>query len=338
MLAAPGGVTFDSVSHDFGSQPKTVSYLEHVYRFTNDTGKAVKVSYAVATCSCTHLSWTTGSVAPGAEGFVKAVYHRESNVNSFEKFISVFFEGSSKPVVLRIAGSFHETRGGLSKEFPVSRGPLGFAYSPIRYGNAVRGTLASDAFWVANLSDAPVRLDFTSFSDSLDVYPSEIVIQPNDRQRFGYTIKLDTGSWGLRRYTATPVINGVPAEPVTFTLVAVEDYSSLSGSEKNAAPRPILVDRDCSFGTVRHGRPAKAVFKIRNSSNDLPLNIRAVFSEDAGMDIAAPSSIAPGATADFKVSLPSSSLVKGKNAFKVCVQSDSPLRQILEVYVSGIVE
>ena len=337
-LAATGPVSFDSVSYDFGSQPKNVESLEHVFRFTNDTGSSVRVSYAVATCSCTKLSWSGESIAPGGTGFVKAIYYRERNVSSFEKFISVFFEGTSKPVVLRIAGSFYETSEALAAEFPVSRGPVGLMFSPIRYGNVLRGANASDTFWAANLSPAPARITFTSLSDSLDIYPADIVIQPKSRQRFTYSVNVDSTAWGLRSYNATPVVNGTAYEPVQFTVVVIEDYSSLPASERNAAPRPIVEDRECSFGTVRSGRPAEASFRIRNSSSESPLRIRAVFCEDGGMEIAAPSEIEPGQTAVFRVSLAPAALVRGANSFKVCVQSDSPLRQTVEVYVTGKVE
>ena len=338
MLAAPDAVSFDSISHDFGSQPKSVQSLEHVFRFKNNSNRAVRISYAVATCSCTSLSWTSDSVAPGAEGFVKATYYRETNVNSFEKFISVFFDGTSKPTVLRIAGTFYETSEALASEFPVVRGPVGFMFSPINHGQVSPGSLASDSFWVANLSSEPARVSFTALSDSLDIYPGDIVIPATSRQRFNYAIKVDSSAWGLRRFDATPVVNGTLYEPVTFTVITVEDYSFLPVSERNSAPRPIIVDRDCSFGTVRSGRPATAVFQIRNSSSEAPLQIRAAFCEDSGIEIAAPSEISPGQTADFRVSVAPSALVRGTNSFKVSVLSNSPMRQIVEVYVSGKVE
>ena len=338
MLAAPDGVTFDSVSHDFGSQPKNVGSLEHVFKFTNNSTRAVKVSYALATCSCTSLSWSKDMVAPGAEGFVKATYFQERNADSFEKFISVFFDGSPKPTVLRIAGSFYETSDVLASEFPVVRGPVGFMFDPVKYGQALLGSTASDSFWVANLSSEPARLDFTDLSDSLDIYPKGIVVQPMSRQRFSYFIQVDSSVWGLRRFDATPLIAGTAYDPVSFTVVAVEDYSSLSASERNSAPRPILVDRDCSFGTVRTGRPANAVFRVRNSSQDAPLQIRAAYCEEGGIEIAAPSEIAPGQTEAFSVSLAPSVLARGHNSIKVYVLSNSPLRQILEVFVSGNVE
>ena len=338
LLAAPDALSFDSLSYDFGSQPKSVESLTHTFKFTNTSSSSVRISYALATCSCTKISWTRESVPPGGQGAVTAVYNREFGANSFEKLISVFVDGVPKPNVLRIAGSFYETKEVLGSEFPVSRGPLGFNYSPIDLGNVCRGSQVQRSFWAANLSSDDIKVEFADLSDGLDIYTSDKNLSPSTRKEFHFSIDVDTTSWGLRHYYATPVVNGKQYQPVSFDIVAIEDYSSLSSSEKNAAPRPILVDKNCNFGTVRRGAPAQAAFRVRNSSSDEPLRIRAVYSDSEGADISAPSQINPGQTAEFNVSLAPSSLVRGSNTVTVFILSSSPIRQILEVYITGNVD
>ncbi len=337
-MAAPEVLSFDSISHDFGSQPKTVESLEHEFTFTNVSGRSVSISYAVATCSCTRLSWTTGLIQPGAKGSVKAIYIRELGVNTFEKFISVFVDGQSKPYVLRIAGSFYETGKSLADDFPATVSMLGFASSPIQAGEAYRGELANDSFWVANLSDKSISLSFKSLSESLNVVPEYQYLDPHSRTRFYYEISVDTLSWGKRVYEAVPLVDDKPLEPVSFSLTAIENYTGMPRDEVNAGPFPKVLDSECSFGRVRSGQSAHASFQLKNYSRTAPLVIRAVFSDPDGVTAEYPASIPPRETATVSVTIPPTALSKGSNTIQLSIISNSPLMQVIQVYINGKVE
>lgn len=337
LYAGSDILSFDSLSYDFGMHPNTVETLTHEFRFTNNSGSAVSITYAVSTCSCTRLQWTKGAVKPGEEGIVRAIYTRERNVDSFEKFISVFVEGKAKPYVLRIAGSFTEAPESLLADFPARSGSLGFTSLPIKLGEVYAGTLSEDTFWVANFSDKAVAVSFKDMPCGMDITPEVQSIRPNERARFNYAIKVDKKHWGKRLYKAVPVINGKKSAPVYFNLTATEDFSSLSRDERESGPLPRVLDRTCSFGTVHAGQSAEATFRIENVSSK-PLKIRAAFSDEEDISVKAPSSIPAREVAVFKVNIPSSVLSQGSNSFKLYVQSDSPLMQIVEVYIKGNVE
>ena len=337
LSAGPDALSFDSVSYDFGVQPNSVESLTHEFVFTNNSSSAVSISYAVSTCSCTKLQWTRGLVKPGEQGFVKAAYIRERNVDSFEKFISVFVEGKSKPYVLRIAGSFTEAPESLIADFPARSGSLGFYSLPIKLGEVYSGTLTEDSFWVANFSDKAVAVSFKDMPSGMDITPAVQSIRPMQRARFNYAIKVDKKHWGKKLYKAVPVVNDKKTDPIYFSLTVTEDFTSLTRDERESGPLPRVLDRTCSFGTVPAGHSAEATFRIQNVSSKA-LKIRAVYSDEEGITIKSPSSIAAREVADFKVEIPSTALTRGSNSFKLYVQSDSPLMQIVEVYVKGNVE
>lgn len=338
VLTAPDVLSFDSISHDFGSQPKTVEYLAHEFVFTNVSGHAVSISYAVATCSCTRLSWTTGSVQPGGKGIVKALYTRELGVNSFEKFISVFVEGQRKPYVLRIAGHFYETEKSLADDFPATRSMIGFSSIPIQVGEAYRGEVASDSFWVANLSSEDVTVSFRDCSDSLRIVPEYHVMSPMSRVRFFYEVSVDTLSWGRKVYHATPYAGTQPLEPVSFSLLAVENYTRLSRAEANAGPLPRVLNPDFDFGSIRAGRSVTATYQIKNLSSTSPLSIKSVASDLDGISAEYPASIPPRETAAITVTVPPSALSKGENYIALSIISNSPLMQIVRASIKGKVE
>ena len=337
FLGASDLISFESLSHDFGSHPKTDNTLVHDFSFTNVSGKPVSLSYAVATCSCTKVSWTQETIKPGDKGTVHVTYRREANASSFEKFVSVFVAGQSKPVVLRITGSFYDTEDVLSGDFPVRMGPAGAPRQVFDLGTVAVGSVHTGRFQLANLSEGDFELSLADVSEGLVFSPSSSLLYSKSRGSFRYTARFDSAPYGLVKYYATPVIGDSRFEPLVFKAVVTDDFSSLTQEEVNAAPYPRLVEKSCSFGTVPRGKDAKAVFSIRNSS-DKPINVRAVYSEVEGTIFAAPSKIAPGQTARFEVTVPSQALGQGKIAVPVGVVCDSPITPVVRLTVTGKVE
>lgn len=337
LLGAPDVLVFSEVSHDFGSQPKSVNVLTHDFSFTNASAKPVSISYAVATCSCTKLKWTTTAVAPGASGVVTATYYREQSRDSFEKFISVFVDGVTKPFVLRIAGSFYDTESSLAHEFPINLSGLGVKREMYDLGVLHPGDVHSSGVKLANLTGEDIHVGFTGVSDSLRIFVPISLMTPMSQKEFRYQLAVDSLVWGERFYDFTPMVNGKATKPMTFKVTVLDDYSTLSEAELRAGPTPVLEDGPCSFGTIGSGKQATASFSILNKS-DKPLIIKRVYANDVKVRIDAPSRIGPGKSARFKFTAPASSLRKGRNTFQVSIISNSPAYPLKKVLVDGKVE
>ena len=325
---------FEELSFDFGSRPKSEDVLVHEFVFTNNSRSAVSISYAVASCSCTRLSWTTSPLQPGANGVVRAEYHRERDRDAFEKFVSVFVEGSKKPYVLRIAGSFYETDEVLARDFPVQRGPLGFKSDVLELSTSHPGEVNKGQILVANLSGAAVSLSFSDLSDGLSMPASRIVIQPGSRRNVSYHIDVDSLVWGRRTYSFTPMADGEAYEPIRLSTMVLDNFKSLTSAERNSAALPVLQDGDRSLGTVRKGQSARASFEVLNKSDKI-LNIRAVYADVDGVAIESPASVGPGQTGTFSLDVPYSALEQGEGSVKVTVISDSPLKPVIDVVFKG---
>ena len=159
-------------------------------------------------------------------------------VDSFEKFISVFLEGQTKPYVLRIAGSFTEAPESLLADFPARSGSLGFYSLPVVVGEVYSGTLTEDSFWVANFSNKAAAVSFKDTPSGMKITPEVQTIRPMERARFNYAIEVDKKCWGRKLYKAVPVVNGAKSAPVYFSLTATEDFTSLSREERESGPLP----------------------------------------------------------------------------------------------------
>ena len=337
LLQASGALSFDTVSYDFGAHPRTDEVLSCDFTFTNVSRKPVRISYAVATCSCTKPGWSKELVQPGAQGVISVVYHKESK-DSFEKFISVFAEGETKPYVLRIAGSFFDNDESLSRDYPFIRGEYRLETEEINLGNINPGVPVRYRLAVINTAERARPINFTSESSEL-VFPSEPkYFTPNSRENFVFSVVADSLSWGKRTYTATPVVGGVAYAPITMHAVVIDSFKSLTREQKANAPYPVPDSGAATFGPVYKGQKGNAVFGITNSSQTDTMIIRAAYCESEGVTVKAPKSIPPGERAEFKVTIAPGALVRGLNSFVITVVSNSPYNPVLTVGVSGKME
>ena len=337
LLGTTDVIVFNEVTFDFGSQPKSVNVLSHDFTFTNVSSKPVSISYAVSTCSCTKLKWTKTKVAPGETGYVRADYYREQTRNSFEKFISVFVDGVSKPYVLRIAGSFYDTQSSLEGSYPVRRGSIGFTQDFIDLGTLHPGDVQNGHIWFANLSDDFLGINFDKLSDSLTIDLPRYGISATSEMKASYTLSIDSLVWGERFYYATPIVDDKPQAPLTFKVMVLDSFDNLSSEQIKEGPYPVLEDGPCSFGTVKRGKSASTTFTILNKS-EKPLRIRRVYADKEGVTVSGPSSIGPGKTGRFKFTAASSALKAGGNTIVVNIVSNSPRAPLKKVMVNGKVE
>ncbi len=68
-------MTFDKKTTDFG-KIKAGAKPEVIFNFTN-TGDTDLDILIVSSCDCTDLEWTSTTVKPGEQGFIKAVFYSE---------------------------------------------------------------------------------------------------------------------------------------------------------------------------------------------------------------------------------------------------------------------
>lgn len=96
-------IEFVKTQHDFGTITEgTQATVE--FKFKN-TGKTPLVLTSVqASCGCTTPKWTKEPIAPGAEGFVTAIYNSNGRPGNFTKTITVKHNGAEGAEYLTIRG------------------------------------------------------------------------------------------------------------------------------------------------------------------------------------------------------------------------------------------
>ena len=337
LFAPMASISWDTMVHNFGSLSRDSDKLNCEFTFTNNSDRAVRVAYAVASCSCTKVDWTREPVVPGSNGTVSVTYFRERNADSFDKSVSVFFEGSPKPYVLVFMGKFYDTSQTLASEFPYRRSSLGLQDDPGDFDVVHPGQAAYMNMWLSNFSSETISVRLDSLSDGLTVSPARLSISGGSRASLMCTLMPDSLTWGRRSYSFVPVVNGESQRPVEYWATVLPDFSSLSPSEKNASAYFKVLGEVHHFGVIRQGDSANLRIGLQNvSSKDFSLmDVRA---DRDGVAVSAPASVPAGQRADIDISIDPSVLEPGNNSFIISIVTDSPLKPFTQIEVLGYVE
>jgi hypothetical protein len=85
---------------EFGVLP-TGPAAEFTFSFTNTGSEPITITEAAPSCSCTVADYTKTPIAPGEQGWVKAVYETQGHPGFFKKFIRVeFADGSGTQLIV----------------------------------------------------------------------------------------------------------------------------------------------------------------------------------------------------------------------------------------------
>ncbi len=338
LLAAQApALSFDFIVNDFGDRLKSEEVLVCEFPFTNTSARDVSISYALATCSCTDVKWTTGIIAPGGKGSVKAVYHRERYADSFEKFISVFVQGESKPYLLRISGRFHDDLSSIVQEFKFHCGPLALRASQEDLGVVHPGKPAGKWLEFANPTDSLLVIDFPVLPQQLALDQRHVELLPYERHFLSYSVVPDSMQWGAVNYSLVPTVNGAAQDSIVFTGVAVPDYSQLSPAEINSSPYVQAVYKDVGFGQVTHSSSPVFTVRIENKSSDAVRILSVSSDEPAVVFPEVPEYIEGKAKLRLEAGLAAASLPVGPNIFHVYFVLDTPLTPLVTISVQGYV-
>ena len=328
---------FDKVVHDFGDFLLSDGPKSCEFKVKNIGQRPFAILQVVSSCGCTDVTWTKSPVKEGEFGTISATYSNDQGAYPFEKTLTVYISSLSKPVILRLRGNVTEKKKPLAELYPEHIGPLGLKETVFKVGNINQGGERSDFTMIANIGKKPLKVSFKDVSANLEIKTEPEVIAAGGTGKLVFTVKSDKNLWGKNWYKATPVIDGKAYKALEFWAFTKEDFSKWSQEQKNKASQPMAESSTYNFGKINSGTQVEAVFNLRNDGK----STLKLYKADADNPAAIPGtlpSLAPGAKGTFKVSLDSSKLPKGEVLVIVTLTTNSPLRPIVNLFLSGAVE
>lgn len=332
-----GTVRLDKTINDFGDVTLGQGALTCTFTLTNISGKAVVIYNVVSSCGCTGVKWTREPIMPGKTGKITATYSNDEGPYPFDKTLTAYISGVKKPVILRLRGIVHDKKLSLNELYPEKRGTLAFRKTDIRLGNLSQGGQKGDAVSVANIGSSPIKVSFTNVSQGLSVSVSPNPVPAGQTARMTYIVTADRSRWGKNRYYATPTVNGQAHKPISIWAFTKDDFSALTPEEQENGPQPVFDSSSYNFGKVRKGTAVNAVFTYKNAGGRTFHIYKADAENSSVTPPAGIADVASGGKGSFKCVLDTSSLPYGENDIAVILTTNSPLRPVISLYISGTV-
>ena len=332
-------VEFDKTVHDFGDisvndGPQTCTFT------VKNVGKEPIAIYEVVTsCGCTDASWTREPLQPGKTGTISATYKNEDGPVPFDKTLTVYIAGVSKPIILRLRGLVHEKKKSVAELYGAEKlGSMGLKSLNYKVSNILQGESSSDEAKIANLGTKPMKVTFTDVSPNLTIEVVPATVPAGETAALRFSVKSDPNLWGKHIYKATPVVNGVKAaKPVSVSALTRGNFASWTPEQRKNAAQCIFDESTVSFGTVTAGKKVDAVFTFSNKGKS-SLTFYSLDADTPGVTATLPGDTDAQKKGSIPVKVDTSSLPKGETVIMLTVTTNCPARPLINLFLTGLVK
>ena len=338
-IQVDGKLEFDKTVHDFGDIITTDGPMSCTFKVKNLSSEPIALLEVITSCGCTEAQWTREPLQPGKTGTISATYKNEDGPYPFDKTLTVYASGLNKPVILRLRGVVHEKEVPLAELYGTARiGDLGLKERLFKAGNMEQGEARSDEARIANLGSRPLKLEFKDLSPQLTVSVEPNPIPAKSVAVMSFNVKADRNLWGRNNYYATPVINGkASSEKLAFWAVTKENFSDWDDEKRQNASQPIFDESTAIFDVVEKGSTVTATFNYTNRGKST-FHIYKLDADAPGVTITAMEDTPAGQTGVVSVSIDTGQLPEGDATIMMTLITNSPLRPIVNLFVSGVVK
>lgn len=333
------GLEIDKTVHNFGEIQLKSGPVSCTFTITNTSDKPAVIYNVVSTCGCTDVQWTREPLMPGKKGKISVTYSNDEGPYPFDKTLTVYISDTKKPVLLKVRGVCIEKPKPLEESYPVAIGPLGLKKTEYQCGNLEQGEKRSDAAMVANLSDKPITVSFADISEHLDISVTPNPIPARSTAEMSFSVTACRKLWGKNHYLATPVIDDktFSGSVIDITAFTKENFDKVSELDKSIGPRPMFKESTFEAGMVKQGDKVQAKFTFQNAGKK-PFGVYKVDIDAAKWAHSAIPSTQPGGWTTFTVDIDTSNMAKGEMLAIVTLTTNSPLRPIVNLFITGWIE
>lgn len=330
-----GGLRFDSLVHYFGDILVTDGPQTCTFTFTNVGDAPAAVYEVVSSCGCTDVEWTREPRRPGEKGTITATFDNKAGPIPFDKTLTVWISDFKRPVVLHLRGSVHEKLEPLSVRYPEHGGPLGLVSRSLKAGNLRQGETVGDETLIANLSASPVKVSFDKVSRGLSLSVSPNPIPAGGTAALRYSVTASGDLWGKNHYYADLLAGGRPTGlTLDFFAYTIANFDDMPEEEKSAAALPMFESTNFPFGEVRRGELVEASYKFTNSGKR-PFKAYRIDTDTEGASAQPLPEIPAGEKGTVRVTFDTSSAPEGECLVIISLTTNSPLRPIVNLFLSG---
>ena len=329
------GLEFEKTIHDFGDIQITEGTKKCQFTFTNRSSKPVVIHNAISSCGCTEPTWGKAPILPNKKGIINVEFLNDQGPYPFDKSITLYISGQTKPIVLRIRGVVHDKKKSLSEIFPVKFGALALRGNRLKLGHIQKGIEKGESVDIANISTSPIKVAFTNSTPGLSISVSPNPIPANSKAKLNFSIDTQVAKgWGKNIYKTALNINGTKiSNDIEIEAFTVDNFSNYTKEQLDKAPIPIFKNLSYNFDPVKQGTVINKTFSIKNMGQS-PLTIYKAQPNEKGFTIAPISTIEPNREGKIDVTFDTSNHI-GENIYVITLITNSPSRPLINVFISG---
>lgn len=286
--------TVSETVHDFGLIHEENIEAVHVFKVTNTGDEPLILQRVQSSCGCAEPIWTREPIEPGKEGEVVVIYTAEKRPGPFKKNITVYTNEAKYRQRLVIMGDVIPKNSRLQASFNDTIGTVQMERKEFTFYTVSPNEISKQEIWIQNFSNEDINLTLENLPAYLNVDVPE-KLRPNETQRLKMAVdgtKLDEKGHHLNYFTWKAVSasgNSVMTEvPIVVNLI--DDFSTLSHSERNEGPQIKLSATLVDFGKVKKtgflgigSKPASRELVIANEGKH-PLILHTVSIDDPQVD------------------------------------------------------
>ena len=333
------GLEVDKTVHNFGDIQLKSGPVSCTFTITNTSSKPAVIYNVVSSCGCTDVKWTREPIMPGKNGKVSVTYSNDEGPYPFDKTLTVYMSDLKKPVLLKIRGVSVEAEKPLEERYPMAFGALGMRKTDFQCGNLEQGEQKYEAELIANLSNKPIYITFDDMTAHLDISVSPNPIPARSTAEMSLSVTACRKIWGKNFYYATPVVDGKKYEDGKLEVMAFtkENFGNMSKDERTNGPKPMFKEGTFQAGTVKKGDKIHAKFTFQNTGMK-PFGVYRVNIDAPKWAHSAIPATPPGEWTSFTVDIDTSNMPEGEMLVIVTLTTNSPLRPIVNLFITGWIE
>ncbi len=253
---------------DFGEITEESGNADHEFRFTNNSGRPIKIVSVQTSCGCTTPGWSQETIANGKEGFVKASYNPKGRPGYFNKSLTVTTDFDGIPLVLQIKGQVINQKLKSEVELNAAIGNLKLKSSSFNLGKVfINKDPQSKEFAVMNSGTKPIRLisvigpAYVRALTPATLDPNELgaiklIYDAASRKQYGFVsdnIQIETDD------------DDVPLKSFPVYATIEESFPALSVSELAKAPKLKPDSSLVDFGRIKSGTLGQQELTLKNT-------------------------------------------------------------------------
>ena len=336
-------IEVDKITHNFGDVLLGSGPVSCEYTITNIADDPCVIYNVVTSCGCTEAEWTRQPLKKGEQGKISVTYSNDEGPFPFDKSITVYLSSIKKPVILKLKGVSREQMRPVESLYPIHFGDLGLKEYYIRCGNLEQGKSKTETVLVANISSSPLTVDFKDISEDFEISVTPNPIPPKATAEVNLTVHSDREKWGKNDYWATLLLNGKTVtdngkiRKIGAWAFTKENFDNLTDAEMSKGSMPRFASSTFNFGKVPAGTEIHAIYTMKNEGK----SCFCVYKVDVDACCYSHSDIPaadPGEEISFRVHLDTKDMPKGECMKIVTLTTNSPLRPIVNLFISGTLE